>query len=81
MPIKAQHQRGYGAVPAFLRQVREEAGLTQRQIGQKLKRPQSWVYNCETANRRADVAEFCTWCRVCGVLPVQAIRRLGFNGE
>jgi transcriptional regulator with XRE-family HTH domain len=76
---KAQHQRGYAPVPSFLRQAREEAGLTQRQIGLILGRPQSWVYNCETANRRVDVAEFCRWCLACGVPPVNAIRRLGFN--
>jgi transcriptional regulator with XRE-family HTH domain len=79
VPTKAQHHRRYAAVPAFLRRVREEAGLTQRQIGDKLDRPQSWVYNCESGNRRVDIAEFCTWCRVCGVPPVNAIRRLGFN--
>ena len=38
--------------------MREEAGLTQRDLGKCLKKPQSWVYNCETANRRVDLAEF-----------------------
>jgi hypothetical protein len=33
----------------------EEADLTQRQL---LKKPQSWVHNCETANRRVDLTEF-----------------------
>ena len=66
----------YKAVPGFLRQLREDAGLTQRQIGTKLKRPQSWVYNCESGNRRVDVAEFCEWCKACGVLPAKAIGRL-----
>jgi transcriptional regulator with XRE-family HTH domain len=81
VPRKAQHHARYAPVPPFLRRLREEAGLTQRQIGDKLKRPQSWVYNCETGNRRVDVAEFCDWCRACGVAPVNAIRRLGFNAQ
>jgi transcriptional regulator with XRE-family HTH domain len=81
LPTKAQHHAQYKSVPGFLRQLREDAGLTQRQIGTKLKRPQSWVYNCESGNRRVDVAEFCDWCRACGIPPANAIRRLDIPGE
>ena len=66
-------------MPGLLRALREEAGLTQRQIGQKLAQPQSWVHNCETGSRRVDVAEFCDWCRACGIPPANAIRRLESN--
>ena len=48
------------AVPIDLR---EKAGLTQRDLGKRLKKPQSWVYNCETGNRRVDVTEFIVWAR------------------
>ncbi len=81
MPTKAQHHRHYRPVPGLLRQLREEADLTQRQIGGKLARPQSWVYNCETGNRRVDVAEFCDWCRACNIPPANAIRRLERNAD
>jgi transcriptional regulator with XRE-family HTH domain len=73
---KAQHSPAYRAVPALLREVRESAELTQRQLGTKLRRPQSWVYNCETANRRVDVAEFAAWCKACEVDPVRAFAGL-----
>jgi transcriptional regulator with XRE-family HTH domain len=73
---KAQHASDYRAVPAALRGLREAAGLTQRELGLKLRRPQSWVYNCETANRRVDVAEFARWCRACGADPVRAFRQV-----
>jgi hypothetical protein len=43
--------------------------MTQRALGKKLHKPQSWIYNCETANRRVDVAEFAIWCRACGAEP------------
>ena len=76
MGTKAQHRQTYRRVPLFLRRLREEAGLTQRQIGAILKRPQSWVYDCETANRRVDVAEFSEWCRACNCDPPNALRRL-----
>ena len=75
MATKSQHARIYARVPGLLRTLREEAGLTQRALGAALKKPQSWVYNCETGNRRVDVAEFCLWCRGCGVDPHAALDR------
>ena len=73
---KSQHEPAYRPVPPFLRQLREDAGLTQRALGQRLRKPQSWVYNCEVANRRVDVAEFALWCRACSVEPTEALREL-----
>lgn len=75
MPTKAQHAPKYKAVSKLLRRLREEGGLTQRQVGKRLARPQSWVYNCETGNRRVDLAEFCEWCEACGVTPLVAVKR------
>ncbi len=74
MPSKAQHAVRYTALPSFLRKMREDAGLTQRELGNLLDKPQSWVYNCETANRRVDVPEFIAWCHACAVKP-----RAGFD--
>jgi len=71
---KAQHARAYAPVPGVLRRAREAAGLTQRELGGRLKRPQSWVYNCETGNRRVDVAEFCQWFEACGQTPAEGVR-------
>jgi transcriptional regulator with XRE-family HTH domain len=75
MLTKAQHAKGYARIPALLRTLREDAGLTQREIGKRLRRPQSWVYNCESGNRRVDLAEFCEWCRACQVDPTAGLRR------
>ena len=69
---KAQHALTYRSVPALLRTMRESAGLTQRELGKRLRKPQSWIYNCETANRRMDIAEFVLWCRACDADPRQA---------
>ena len=73
---KAQHAPHYRSLPPLLRQLREEAGLTQRDLGERLRKPQSWVYNCESANRRVDVTEFVEWCRGCGADPAKAFRRV-----
>ena len=67
MATKSQHAAAYQRLPPFLRMLRGEAELTQRELGKKLKKPQSWVYNCETGNRRVDVTEFIAWVRACGI--------------
>ena len=76
MATKSQHNLMYRKLPAFLRQLREKAGLTQRQIGKRLNKPQSWVYNCETANRRVDITEFIAWAKACEINPKTAFTRL-----
>ncbi len=75
MASKAQHALRYRVVPELMRALREEAGLTQRELGLRLRKPQSWVYNCETGNRRVDLAEFVAWCEACGVKPEAGLRR------
>lgn len=76
MSTKAQHDPDYRRIPQLLRMMREEAGLTQRALGAELRKPQSWIYNCESANRRVDVMEFVRWAEACGVKPVTAVRKL-----
>lgn len=73
---KAQHAATYRPVLALLRQLREDEGLTQRALGKRLRRPQSWIYNCETGNRRVDIAEFLAWCAACGADAHAALDRL-----
>jgi transcriptional regulator with XRE-family HTH domain len=75
MATKSQHSRSYEPLPGFLRTLREEAGLTQRELGRRMKRPQSWIFNCESTNRRVDVTEFVDWAVACGVDPRAAFGR------
>jgi len=76
MAVKAQHSMMYQVLPLFLRQMREQAGLTQRDIGKKLKKPHSYIYNCEISNRRVDITEFIAWSKACGVNPKTAFTQL-----
>lgn len=76
MSPKAQHALAYKKLPISLRNMREQAGLTQRALGARLRKPQSWVYNCEVSNRRVDVTEFTAWAKACGVDPLAAFKRL-----
>jgi len=68
---KAQHSTSYLLLPPQLKSLRENAGLTQRELGKRLRKPQSWIYNCETANRRVDVTELILWCRACDADPME----------
>jgi transcriptional regulator with XRE-family HTH domain len=74
MATKSQHRLIYRPIPQFLRELREKAGLTQRQLGKRLNKPQSYIYNCETANRRVDIAEFIEWAKGCNLSPESAFR-------
>lgn len=76
MRNKAQHAALYRHLPILLRSLREEAGLSQRGLGDRLDRPQSWIHNCEIASRRVDITEFIAWARACEVGPKVAFNRL-----
>jgi transcriptional regulator with XRE-family HTH domain len=76
MSTKSQHTPGYEAFRGLLRDLRVEAELTQRELGKRLKKPQSWIHNCESGNRRVDATEFVAWVRACGSDPEKAFARL-----
>ena len=76
MVVKAQHTETYRVLQRWLRQWRKQAGLTQRGLGVRMRKPQSWVHNCETGNRRVDVTEFVAWTKACRVSPRTAFGRL-----
>ena len=74
--MKAQQNLKYRILQIFLRNMREQAELTQRELGQRLNKPQSWVYNCETANRRVDITEFVLWAKACEIEPKKAFSKI-----
>jgi transcriptional regulator with XRE-family HTH domain len=63
-------------VPELLRQIREEAELTQRDLASRMKRAQPWIHKSEMGERRVDVSEFLDWCAACHSDPHAALRRL-----
>ena len=60
----------------FLAQIRAEAGLTQTQLADRLRRPQSFVAKYEGGERRLDVIEFVSVVEALGIDPVDAIAQL-----
>lgn len=73
--MSIHHEVEYTHLPNILRELRTSAGLTQRALSAELGKPQSWVHNCETGERRVDVAEFVAWARACGASPRAALDR------
>lgn len=73
---KPQHSHGYQPVRLLLHQMRETAGLTQRQLASKLKRGQPYIHKSEVGTRRVDCFEFAEWCRACNADPVEQFRTI-----
>lgn len=76
MATKRNHATIYRKVPGFIRELRRRSGLTQTELGQKLKTSQVFVARCESGSRRVDVAEFIEIARALGVEPVDAFSEL-----
>jgi transcriptional regulator with XRE-family HTH domain len=73
---KSQFATIYRNVPTVLREMRQAAGMTQRQLAKRVGKTQAWVFKSESADRRIDIAEFLEWCVGCGVDPVDAFKKL-----
>lgn len=75
--IKSTFTKEYEAFCLLLRQVREEAGLSQNQLAKRLNTPQAWLSKCEHGQRRIDVLELWRICEAIGIAPEEFMRRFG----
>lgn len=80
MPLPVSKKR-YDRLRILLVEAREEAGLTQVQLGKKLRRPQAFVSKIERGLRRVDVLEFLEIARAIGFDPHEFIDRLNSKGK
>ncbi len=76
MGTNPQHSANYGKLRKLLWQWRAEVGLTQRELGRRLKRPHTFVHKTETGDRRIDPIEFVRWCRACDQDPARCITKV-----
>lgn len=58
MPSSSLHRREYQVFRTLLIAERERSGLTQTQVAEKLRKPQSYVSKYERGERRLDCTEF-----------------------
>jgi len=64
--LKSIHSPAYSHVLAKLVEMRRQAGLTQRDLAQRMGREHSFVWRIEKGERRLDVVEFLWVCQALG---------------
>lgn len=62
-------------------EMRQTAGLTQRELAERLRREHSFVWRIENGERRVDLLEFYWICRALSVNASDAYRRLAARFE
>jgi transcriptional regulator with XRE-family HTH domain len=67
MPRSSVKERRRKVLLDLLRQVRLDAGLRQTDVAKKLGKPQSFVSNYESGERRLDLLELQAVCEVVGI--------------
>ena len=75
MPLPVSEKK-YDRLRVLLIEAREKAGLTQVQLGKKLRRPQSFVSKIERGLRRVDLLEFLEIAKATGLDVKAFIERL-----
>jgi len=57
-----------------LKSIREEAGVTQSQLAERLGETQTFVSKCERGERRMDIIELKSWCEALGLSLIAFVR-------
>ena len=64
---KSIHTVQHAQLRVLLREARQEAGLTQMQLAERLDILQAVVSNVERGERRLDLVELCEYCDALGI--------------
>lgn len=73
---KSIHDPAYRQLCTILKQMREEAGLTQRELAEILDEHRSFVWKSEAGERRIDAVELIRWSLGCGVRPEEVFAQI-----
>lgn len=74
---KSMYSAAYRQLITAVVSARKKAGLTQRDLAQRLGKPQNYVGRVETEQRRLDFIELVHWLAVCGNDVEAEILKLG----
>jgi transcriptional regulator with XRE-family HTH domain len=74
--LRRKLQPHYAACAAVLLDARQRAGLTQRELADRLGVAKSVVDRAETGERRVDLAELFVWAEALGVTPETILKRV-----
>ncbi len=66
---KTIHSKQSILIRNALKEVREKADLTQRELCRRLDREHTFISKCELGERRIDIAEFYWICKACDSSP------------
>lgn len=69
-------QRDYKKVGRVLAEARVDAGLTQSDLAKKLRKPQSFISNLESGQRRLDILELKRVADAIGIDAAELIARI-----
>lgn len=72
-------KKKYERLRLLLIDAREDAGLTQVELGKRIRRPQSFVSKIERGLRSVDVIEFLEIAKAIGFDPEEFLRKLDNN--
>jgi len=75
--MKSTHSAQYESFREALKQVRIDQGLTQKDVAERLKVPQSFVSKYENGERRLDVVEFITLAKALDVDYIKILTKAG----
>jgi transcriptional regulator with XRE-family HTH domain len=66
----------YQPVCELLKEMRNQAGLSQRALAARMGEGVWWIERSELGTRRVDVSEFVRYCRACKIDPAKALSQL-----
>jgi len=69
--LKTIRSLKYIPLLAHLKRARRHVKLSQQELAERLRKPQSYVSKMETGERRADLMEFIEWADALGQDPVE----------
>ena len=76
---KSRETEDHQRLSELLRRLRRQAGLTQRDLADRLGVRQEWVSRYEVGERRLDVIELAEVAHALGTTAVEIIERLGLD--
>ena len=71
----------YARFRELLTEARENAGLTQAALAERLRKPQSYVSKFERGERRLDVVEFLEVAQAIKIDPFRLLKQLGRSSK
>ena len=72
---KSLYNPNYDAFLGLLRVMRQDAGLTQVDLAERLQTTQNYVSKSESGERRVDTLEWLRWMAACGADPITFLVR------